>query len=440
MPLDRSADPIRYEPWWWRDARPQEAGDPLPAHTDVVVVGSGYAGLSCALYLARAGTDVTVIDALAIGAGASSRAAGFLSGRSGVSKQINLTAMVGTERAAAILTEADTAYDHLQDRLRTEEIACDFTHCGRYVGAHTPKAYEKIAVKCAEYNSDGSDQHVMIPPDRQGDYIDSPLFYGGMLIRNAGTLHPAKYHAGLVRLCLAAGVRLVPKTRVTGIIPESTGFRLVTDKGDITAAHVALGTNGYTDGATPWHLRRIVPISSTIIATEPLGRDVVDRLLPAGCPVIDTKRVLDFMRPTPDRTAILFGGRASFMNVSDATKARILRQKLAQMFPELADVGITHCWGGRMGFTFDFLPKLGVQDGVHYAMGCNGGSGIVMMSWLGRQMAGQILGTANRPSAFQGLTFKTQPTYAGKPWFLPFIGNWYRLRDWLEVRGNPTEG
>lgn len=425
---------IHEEPWWWRDARPTEHGADLPAETDVLVVGSGYAGLCCALELARAGTDVTVVDAGAIGSGASSRAAGFLSGRSGVSKQINLEAAVGKEHADAILDEADEAYEHLQDVIASEDIDCDFQTRGRFAAAFTPAAYAKLEAKMAEYNRDGRGLFTMVPRAEQDAYIRSPLYHGGMFMKNAGTLHPAKYHAGLVRLCAEAGVRLVPNVRVEGVLNENGGFRAVTASGDVQAGLVALGTNGYTGAATPWHQRRIVPISSSIIATEPLGRETLDRLLPAGCPVIDTKRVLDFARPTPDRTAILFGGRASFLPVSEREKCRILRRKLAAMFPELADTKITHVWGGRMGFTFDFLPKLGLHEGVHYAMGCNGGCGIVMMSWLGRKMAGQILGTANRESAFAQLEFKTQSFYSGKPWFLPIVGNWYRLRDWLDLR------
>jgi len=81
-----------------------------------------------------------------------------------------------------------------------------------------------------------------------------------------------------------------------------------------------------------------------------------------------------------------------------------------------------------------FLPKVGVHDGLHYAIACNGGSGIVMMSWLGRKAARNILGSANRRSAFEDLPFKTQPFYSGTPWFVPILGSWYRFRDWLDLR------
>ena len=81
------ADHFKPQPWWWEDAPLHAPEDPWVDHADVVVVGSGYAGLSCAIELARSGVDVLVLDALAIGGGASSEAAGFTSGRAGVSSR-----------------------------------------------------------------------------------------------------------------------------------------------------------------------------------------------------------------------------------------------------------------------------------------------------------------------------------------------------------------
>ena len=427
-------DGVIEEPWWWRDTRPTVEGKDLPARTDILVVGSGYAGLTCALELARAGTDVTVLDAWAIGGGASSRAAGFLSGRTGVSKQINLVAAVGAARAQAILEEADEAYEALKDFVARETIDCDLQFRGRFVGAHTPAAYDRIAVKTAEYNRDGTDAQVMVPRAEQGAYVQSPIYHGGMFMTTAASINPARYHAGLVDLCRMAGVRLVPMTRVTGWRAEGEGFRISTTAGEVQAGTVAQGTGGYTDGASPWHQRRVVPISSSLVATEDVGADLVGRLLPQGCPVIDTRRVLDLVRPTPDGRAILFGGRASFLRISLEQKLAILKRRMVAMFPELEGVRLTHVWDGQMAFSFDFLPKLGRHAGAHYALACNGGSGIVMMSWLGRRMAWNILGTSNRQSAFEGLAFRTQPFYSGKPWFLPVIGTWYRARDWVDVK------
>jgi len=151
---DIFADDFSQMPYWWRASKPFDTPDvQLPDQTDVLIIGSGYAGMCCAVELARAGMDVTVVDANDIGSGASSRAAGFTSGRAGVSKQINLESAVGPKRAAAILEEADEAYDHLQNVVQEERIECDFKQDGRFVGAHTPKAFDKLMARHSRPNS-----------------------------------------------------------------------------------------------------------------------------------------------------------------------------------------------------------------------------------------------------------------------------------------------
>ncbi len=422
------------QPWWWNDAAPSRHElAPSSGETDVIVIGSGYAGLSCAHELASGGLAVTVIDSGKIGSGASTRNAGFLSGRAGVSKQINLEALVGKRHADRIFAEADSAYDYLQQLVTGNGIDCNLEAVGRFIGAHTPAAYDKLAAKMREYNGDGSNRFHMIDRSRQHDYVASDYWYGGMFTEAAGSIHPSRYHQGLVELCQRAGVTLISDNRVLGIVNEAGRKRVHCQRGDFSTREVMLATNGYTDALSPWHQRRLIPISSTIVASEELGEARVDAMLPRHCPVIDTKRVICFARPTPDRKRILFGGRARFSPMGPQQSASILHQQLVTMFPQMSDIKVTNAWSGFMAFTFDFMPKIGIHEGVHYAIGCNGGCGIVMMSWLGRQVAQKILGSAAEVSAFEGLAFKTRPLYSGKPWFLPVVGNWWRLRDWLEI-------
>ncbi len=255
-----------------------------------------------------------------------------------------------------------------------------------------------------------------------------------MYVENAGTIHPSRYHKGLMDLCRTAGVSFVSDSRVIGIVTEGSTKHVRILSGDFRAREVVLATNGYTESLSPWHQKRLVPVMSNIVASEEIGEDRVNAMLPMLCPVIDTKRVVCFARATPDRKHILFGGRARFSPMGPKGSAQILHQQLVQMFPQMRDIKATSAWSGYMAFTFDFLPKIGVHEGVHYAIVCNGGCGIVMMSWLGKKVAQNILGSAQQKSAFEGLPFKTQLFYAGKPWFLPIVGNWWRFRDWVEIQ------
>jgi glycine/D-amino acid oxidase-like deaminating enzyme len=128
---------------------------------------------------------------------------------------------------------------------------------------------------------------------------------------------------------------------------------------------------------------------------------------------------------------MVFGGRARFTQVSPEVSAPILYEFMTSRFPQLNGVKITHAWTGNVAFTFDFLPHMGRDEGMHYCLGCNG-SGVAMMTYLGYQTARKILGGGNRVCSFDQRDFPTHSFYAGNPWFLPLIGSWYRFKDQID--------
>jgi len=175
-----------------------------------------------------------------------------------------------------------------------------------------------------------------------------------------------------------------------------------------------------------------VPVASHIIATEELPEDLVKSLIPKGRVVSDTKRVLCYYRQSPDGRRVIFGGRARFTQVSPEVSAPVLHGYMLERWPQLKGTRVTHAWMGNVAFAFDFLPHMGVEQGMHYLMACNG-SGVAMMSYLGYQTARKIAGGSNAPvNAFDGQEFPTMPFYSGNPWFLPLVGAWYRTRDWWD--------
>lgn len=428
-------------PYWWDAAPPPrpETPDDVPDRTDAVVVGGGLTGLSAALELARSGVRTVVLDRETIGWGASTRNGGQLSGGFNLGRglkrgQNHLETVLGPERVGAMLDEAAGAFEQIEAVIRREGIACDFKHTGRFIGAHVPKAYETLARRVDSLNSRGPDEAVLVPPERVSSEIDTRLYHGGMVVRRSGALHPAKYTQSLAAAARRAGAILIGGTEMKGIeAREGSGdrFTVQTSRGPIRTREIVVATNGYTGGATPWHRRRLVPVASFMIATEEIGEDRVRALLPRGRVYGDTKRVLYYYRPSPDGRRILFGGRASFTQVDERRSSAILHRFLTGLLPGLSGVRITHGWKGNVAFSFDHLPHIGVRDGVHHVLGCNG-SGVVMMSYLGQQAALRILGSANRPTAFADLPFPTRPFYDGRPWFMPAIGSWYRLRDRLD--------
>ena len=409
----------------------------MPKEAEIAIVGGGYAGLSAALTLRRLGHAPVVLDAERIGFGASSRNGGMVSGGLKMATG-DLAKTLGEAQARAVVGAAAASFPFIEELIAREGIDCDYVRCGRFLAAWTPAHYRALEAKVASIAEATGLPAEMLPRMRQREELGSDHYFGGMKAAATGSLHPGKYARGLADAAARAGATLVGRVRVTNIERNGSGVRIATDKGELRAGAVLVATNGYsrTPGqasAMPWLARRLVPVASYIIATEKLGKERIRKLFPNLRMVADTKRVLNYFRPSPDGERVLWGGRASFRSggAQAVDAAPVLYRTMTTVFPELRGVKITHAWTGYVAFTLDGLPHIGEHDGIHFAAGCQG-SGVAMASWLGHQVALKIAKAANAPFALDRQQFAALPLYDGRPWFLPVIGEYYRLRDRID--------
>jgi glycine/D-amino acid oxidase-like deaminating enzyme len=425
------------EPYWWEAYRPV-AGElaEVPGEARVAIVGGGYAGLAAALEFSKHGIDAVVLEMGALGVGASTRNGGSVSGGVNVGKSFSGRATpVDPERAHRLLSDASDAFALIERLILEEAIECSWQKRGRFVGAWTPDHYAAQEKRVASLNDAAQSGAAMVPRERQRDEIASDYYYGGMVVERSASLHPALYYKGLLDACRRRGVTVCAEAAVEKITRGrsngAAGWRVRTSRGTMEAGEVVIATNGYTGTLTPALRRRIVPIASHIIATEPLAPDLAGSLIPKGRSISDTKRVLCYYRLSPDGTRMVFGGRARFTPADPELCARVLHGYMTERFPQLKGVRVTHSWTGNTAFTLDALPHMGEEGGLHYCLGCNG-SGIAMMTYLGTQTAHKIARVANAPCAFDEGEFPDHPLYTGNPWFLPLIGGYYRMRDRLD--------
>ncbi len=415
-------------PYWWDIApRPSLPSGPLPASVDVAIIGSGYTGLCAALETARAGRSTLVLDAQDAGWGCSSRNGGQIS-TSIKPGYDELRRLHGSQAALAILKEGRTALAWIGEFIARETIECDFKVAGRFHAAHTPRHFEALAAS-TKAQPKGLEVPVhVVPRGEQQRELGTDFYHGGLVYEAHASVDPARYHQGLLDRVLEAGARVVPHCAVTGLQREGSGFHLATESGEVTARDVIAATNGYTGPLTPWLRRRVIPIGSYIIATEPLGTNLMNRLMPTERIVSDSRKVVYYYRASPDRTRILFGGRVTNAESDLRRSGLLLHRELVRLFPDLAEVGITHSWSGTVAYTFDTLAHIGCHEGVHYAMGyC--GSGVSMASYLGMRIGQQVLGRPEGRTGFDAARFRTRPLYNGRPWFLAPTVAYYRWRD-----------
>ncbi|MBV9785355.1 MAG: FAD-binding oxidoreductase [Acidisphaera sp.] len=422
-------------PYWWDEVPPVAAHDTLPERTDVAIIGSGYAALSAARILGRHGLAVTVLDAREPGYGASTRNHGMVGG--GLKIPGDLEQRLGRERADRIRKNARDSFIEFKQIIADENLAVDYSNSGRFTGAHTPAAYKRQAARGEELRRNFGYHTRMLPREEQHSEIGSDFYYGALLVEESGGLQPAKLHRAYLRLAEQAGGRIVGNAEVGAIEGRHGAFTLRTAKGDLRAEKVFVATNAYTGAINP-HLspfvrRRVVPVTAYMAATEELPEDVARFILPTNRMCGDTKRSLFAFRLSPDRRRMIFAGRARWRDIDEREATPILHRFMTEVWPVLKEYRVTHCWKGLVCFTFDKLPHMGEIDGLYYAAGCQG-SGVVMMSYLGRQVAEKIISGAREQCGFDGLPFPARPGYTGKPWFLPVVGGYYKTRDALERR------
>ncbi|MCB8876843.1 NAD(P)/FAD-dependent oxidoreductase [Acidisoma silvae] len=416
-------------PYWWPERISGLVNwQPDTTVFDVAVIGSGLTGLSAALEFAEAGHSVLVIEAETLGHGASTRNGGLITGALHDTPE-HMAKSLGSELAESMSREARGLVPFMANQMERFAIDCDFRIGDHFMGAYTAAHYESLARSMSQYQRRGLPMQ-MVQKGCQGNYIATDHYQGGRVHEQCASVHPAKYHRGLAQNAARLGVQFIEDCRVTEVSRTAEQFRLQTTRGTVTARRVLMATNGYTSPALSWYRRRIVPMQSSIIATEELGAERMASLFPTGATVNDTRRILSYFRPSPDGKRLIYGGRATFRPIDITETARRLRRMMLTIFPQLADAKISHCWGGFVAFTFDFLPHAGQQDGVDYAMGyC--GSGVAMASWLGHRTALRMLGSA-APSAFEARPLTTRPFYTGNPWMLPAIGEYFRIRDRID--------
>ncbi|MFV0361026.1 NAD(P)/FAD-dependent oxidoreductase [Tropicimonas sp.] len=415
-------------PYWWRAAPPDTRdGGTLPAEVDIAIVGAGYTGLHAGIQTARAGLVTLVLDADVPGWGCSTRNGGQVS-TSVKPSFASLSARFGPSLATDILREGQASLDFTQRFIAGEGIDADFRVVGRFHGAHLAKSYDRLARDIAAPNPAFETGAYMVPRAGMAGETGSGAYHGGAVFPRHASLDPGKYHRGLLQICRHAGAQVVAGCRVTELERQSRGFLLRTERGALRAGKVILATNGYSGPLSQWHRRRVVPIGSYVIATGEIPTPLMDRLFPTDRILSDTRRLVYYYRPSPDRSRVLFGGRVSLAESDPDRTGPVLLRELIRLFPDLRGTRIGHSWSGTVAYSFDTLMHAGEDAGLFHAMGyC--GSGVGMAGYLGMRIGRRAAGLDGGETAFARIPFPTRPLYTGSPWFLAPSVLVYRLRD-----------
>ena len=416
-------------PYWWEDAEPRVTQDILPETADVLVIGAGYTGLSAAIAAHDCGARVVVVEAGIPGEGASSRNGGMVGAHPRLSRD-KLAARFGRETADGVFAEAATALAWVRELIDAENIVCDFQQTGRIQLAWTRSHYAAQHRLADTVRAKSEVEVALVSRDALGREIETECYQGGLLFPEHGGLHPAKYHAGLLAAVQRRAIPVVSHASVERLEREGPRHRAYTAKGQIIAEKLVLATNGYTTHPFGWHVSRVFPLPSYLIATEELPANMIGHLAPGRRMMVETRARHSYFRVSPDGKRILYGGRSSMRDVPLDVAAERLRQTMVEVWPELSDAKLSHAWTGNTGFSFGQMPHVGERNGVCFAMGYSG-SGTVMAPYLGAKAGYLAVGDARAKTAYQHTYFSRHFLHPfEKPHFLKAADIWYR--QWVD--------
>src|SRR5579859_1184864 len=409
------------------------------AEADVAIVGAGLTGMWTAYYLSKAdpGLRIVICEREIAGFGASGRNGGWCSALFPASLP-KLERIAGRESAIAMYRAMQQTVDEVGKVSADEGIDCHWAKGGTVQFARTPAQLERIKEEVHEarlYGFGETDLRQLSAAEAQ-EFGGVSVVIGGAFTPHCAAIHPGRLSRGLADLLRARGVRIYEKTEVQRLEPG----RPVTPRGVVRARHVIRATEGYTARLAGQH-RAVVPVYSLVVATEPLSDQVLEKVGLATRPTFtDLRHLIIYGQRTADGR-LVFGGRGAPYHFGSAIKPSFdrvpgvfaaLRKTLAELFPALEDVAITHTWGGPIGIARDWIASVGLdpQTGVGWAGGYVG-DGLSTTNLAGRTLADLVTGTDSELTRLPWVGHRS-PTWEPEPLRWLGVNAGLRLMTWAD--------
>lgn len=384
-----ACSPLSMANLYRQTARPAPHTPPLDAavRADVAVVGGGITGLSTALHAAQAGAAVIVLEAEDPGFGASGRNGGQVNPGLKVDPD-TVERDFGADLGRRMNALAGAAPALVFELVKRHRIDCDARQNGTLRAAVRATHAAAIRTTLEQLQRRGAPVELL-----EGAALEratgTDRYAVALLDKRGGDLNPLSYVRGLARAAIDAGARVHGFSRVLCMKPLGGGWRLDTGIGSVTASHVVLATNGYTDPLWPGLRRAIVPLFGAIAASAPLGEAMSRRILPDRSVLYESGHVTVYYRIDAQQR-LLIGGRGPMRDIGAAASIPHLTAYVGKLWPMLEGIEWTHGWGGRLAMTRDHYPH--VHEPAANMLACVGynGRGVAMATAMGAALARHI--------------------------------------------------
>ncbi|QDM19058.1 FAD-binding oxidoreductase [Tardiphaga sp. vice352] len=425
-PYDPHYDPLvsaspgrnrRYAPTYWVDTAgtPPEDDGPVSGDidADVAIIGSGYTGLACAIFLAREfGIKAVVLEANGVAWGCSTRNGGQGQNAAGRLSRSQWIERWGRDIALKLHAEVQDGFETFEELIASGNIDCEPQRGGHLHIAHRQRALDHLAAESRVQNEVfGYKTHMLSAEDVRRDYLNEAEAVGALHEPLGTGVHAARLAFGYQRMARELGAKVHPGSPVLEIMTNGGIHSLRTPGGTVRARAVGIATGAYTAGGlTPALRGRCMPILSNSIVTRPLTPAELDVTGFRTTQVItDTRTLRYYYRLLPDNRVQI--GSRSAITGADAAHPRhlqLLIDGLHRKFPALTGIEIDYSWWGWVDVSHDMMPRIFRPDPkqtLFYALGY-GGNGVSYSAQAGRRMAQMIGG---QRFAAQDLPIFTSP-------------------------------
>lgn len=393
---------------------------------DVAIIGGGYTGLQAAYNLAEGGVQTILIEAHRFGDGASGRNGGQLgTGQRWWPEEFEED--FGYERSKALFDMGERAKQHLFDFATKHQIEIDYVP-GHMLVAHKEryrasfKANPEIAA--SRY---GYDHCHFMDREETAQRLGSDRFHCGVYDRGTGHIHPLKLLVGLAHVAKNAGAAIHEQTKALSIRTEGGKVLIETARGTITANKALIACNAHIGNLEPLTAARVLPIGSFIGASEPL--DDFPTVLPGGESVADSRFVVRYFRKSKDNR-LLFGGREIYSSSSAADITAHIARQIAEIYPALKNIALTHGWGGWVGITLPRQPFVREVMPNVTSIGGYSGHGVMLANYCGRLYAQMLLGKPTDLELYRSLDIPPFPGGSRMRAPLMFLAlTWFAMLD-----------
>ena len=408
--------------------RPSLVGD---LSFDICVVGAGFSGLSTALHLAEKGYQVAVVEGARIGWGASGRNGGQVVNGLNASLQ-TIQRRYGEDTANFVANVVMEGGDIIRERIKTYGIDCDYKPTNLFT-AYTQAHMRELEERLSLWRSYGIETQEMVASDAISNYVNTNAYAGGMIDHAGGHLHPLNLALGEAAAFESKGGVIFEHSMVSRVDPATDKPVVTTEQGSITCKTLVLCGNAYLGGVVPELAKRVMPVSTQIMATETLPPELAQQLLPTDTCVEDIRYILDYFRLSADNR-LLFGGGTVYGGTDPENIEAKLRRNMDKVFPALRDKKIEFAWSGNFALSFSRVPQMGrLNDNTYFAHGYSG-HGVTGSHTFGRILSEAIDGDLTRFDTFARVPWIPFP--GGRMFRVPYsvIGSWYYgIRDKLGV-------